>query len=116
MEFLGQLIAEAMHDRILTVLTSRPEFKPPWPAVAHQTNLPLNRLTRRQAGELMRKKSRGALSETIIEQVYDRTGGVPLFVEEFTKMVQESHRRAERGSGRRRSFRRTKSPPRSRIS
>ena len=56
-EFLGQLIAEAMHDRILTVLTSRPEFKPPWPAVAHQTNLPLNRLTRRQAGELMRKKS-----------------------------------------------------------
>ena len=26
----------------------------------------------------------------MIEQVYDRTGGVPLFVEEFTKMVQES--------------------------
>ena len=89
-EFLGQLIAEAMHDRILTVLTSRPEFKPPWPAVAHQTNLPLNRLTRRQAGELMRKRSGGPLSDTIIEQVYDRTGGVPLFVEEFTKMVQES--------------------------
>jgi serine/threonine protein kinase/tetratricopeptide (TPR) repeat protein len=96
-EFLGQLIAEAMHDPILTVLTSRPEFKPPWPAVAHQTNLPLNRLTRRQAGELMRKRSGGALSETIIEQVYDRTGGVPLFVEEFTKMVQES--RAASGTG-----------------
>ena len=30
------------------------------------------------------------LSEAVIEQVYDRTGGVPLFVEEFTKMVQES--------------------------
>ena len=98
-EFLGQLIAEEMHDRILTVLTSRPEFKPPWPAVAHQTNLPLNRLTRRQAGELMRKKSGGALSDAIIEQVYDRTGGVPLFVEEFTKMVQESRPASGTGAG-----------------
>ena len=26
----------------------------------------------------------------MVEQVYDRAGGVPLFVEEFTKMVQES--------------------------
>jgi serine/threonine protein kinase/predicted ATPase len=90
LEFLGQFIAEGLHDRILTVLTFRPEFKTPWPAVSHQTSLALNRLTRRQAGDLIRKKSGGALSEAIIEQVYDRTGGVPLFVEEFTKMVQES--------------------------
>jgi serine/threonine protein kinase/tetratricopeptide (TPR) repeat protein len=90
LEFLEQLIAEGLHDRILTLLTSRPEFKTPWPSVAHQTSLALNRLTRRQAGELMRKKSGGALSDAVIEQVYDRTGGVPLFVEEFTKMVQEA--------------------------
>ncbi|HEV3303666.1 MAG TPA: protein kinase [Planctomycetaceae bacterium] len=90
LEFLEQFIAEGLHDRILTVLTFRPEFKTPWPSVAHQTSLALNRLTRRQAGELMRKKSGGALSEALIEQVYDRTGGAPLFVEEFTKMVQES--------------------------
>src|SRR5262245_19400928 len=38
----------------------------------------------------MRKKAGGGLSEALIEQVYDRVGGVPLFVEEFTKMVQES--------------------------
>ncbi len=57
LEFLGQFIAEGLHDRILTLLTFRPEFQTPWPAVAHQTSLALNRLTRRQAGELMRKKS-----------------------------------------------------------
>ena len=51
----------------------------------------------RQAGELMRKKSGGAVSDVLIEQVYDRTGGVPLFVEEFTKMVQESRALAEKG-------------------
>ena len=39
LELLGQFIAEGLHDRILTVLTFRPEFRTPWPAVAHQTSL-----------------------------------------------------------------------------
>ena len=90
LEFLGQFLAEGLHDSILTVLTFRPEFRTPWPAVAHQTSLALNRLTRRQVGELMGKKTGSALPEAVVEQIYDRTGGVPLFVEEFTKMVQES--------------------------
>ena len=38
LEFLKQFISEGPHDRILTVLTFRPEFKTPWPALAHQTN------------------------------------------------------------------------------
>jgi serine/threonine protein kinase/tetratricopeptide (TPR) repeat protein len=90
LEFLGQFLAEGLHDRVLTVLTFRPEFQTPWPALAHQTSLALNRLTRRQVGEMMRKKTGGALPEALVERVYDRAGGVPLFVEEFTKMVQES--------------------------
>jgi serine/threonine protein kinase/tetratricopeptide (TPR) repeat protein len=90
LEFLEQFLAEGLHDSILTVLTFRPEFQTPWPAVAHQTSLALNRLTRRQAGELMRQKTGASVSEAVIDQIYDRTGGVPLFVEEFTKMVQES--------------------------
>jgi class 3 adenylate cyclase/tetratricopeptide (TPR) repeat protein len=89
LEFLGQFLAEGGHDSILTVLTFRPEFRPPWPALAEQTSLALTRLTRRQVGELMRTKAGGALAEAVVEQVYDRAGGVPLFVEEFTKMVQE---------------------------
>jgi serine/threonine protein kinase/tetratricopeptide (TPR) repeat protein len=90
LEFLGQFLAEGLHDRILTVLTFRPEFKTPWPAVAHQTSLALNRLTRRQAGELMRRQTGDEVPEALVAEVYDRTGGVPLFVEEFTKMVKES--------------------------
>ena len=90
LEFLGQFLAEGLHDSILTLLTFRPEFQTPWPAVAHQTSLALNRLTRRQAGDLMRQKAGAAVPEALIDQIYDRTGGVPLFVEEFTKMVQES--------------------------
>ena len=37
LEFLGQFLAEGLHDSILTLLTFRPEFTTPWPAVAHQT-------------------------------------------------------------------------------
>jgi predicted ATPase len=90
LEFLGQFLAEGLHDSILTLLTFRPEFQTPWPAVAHQTSLALNRLTRRQVDDLIRKKTGGAVPEALIAQIYDRTGGVPLFAEEFTKMVQES--------------------------
>jgi predicted ATPase len=90
LEFLGLVLAEFLQDQILILLTFRPEFKPPWNAGDNQTCLALTRLTRRQVGDLMRKKSGSALSEAVIERVYERVGGVPLFVEEFTKMVQES--------------------------
>jgi class 3 adenylate cyclase/predicted ATPase len=99
LEFLGQFLAEGLHDSILTLLTFRPEFQTPWPAVAHQTSLALTRLTRRQVGELVRKKAGGSLPEAVVEQVYDRAGGVPLFVEEFTKMVQESGLLDQAGEG-----------------
>jgi class 3 adenylate cyclase/predicted ATPase len=89
-EFLGQFLAEGLQDQILTVLTFRPEFKPPWPAGAHQTSLALNRLTRRQVGDLMRNKTGRAVPEAFVEKIFDRAGGVPLFVEEFTKTVAES--------------------------
>ncbi len=92
LEFLGQFLAEGLHDRILTVLTFRPEFKTPWPAVAHQTSLALNRLTRRQVGDLLGKHAGGALPQHLIEQIHQRTGGVPLFVEELGRMVHESRR------------------------
>ena len=57
LEFLGQFIAEGQNDSILTLLTFRPEFKTPWPAVTHQTSLALNRLTRRQVVDLVRAKT-----------------------------------------------------------
>jgi serine phosphatase RsbU (regulator of sigma subunit) len=90
LEFLGQFIGEGSHDRILTVLTFRPEFKTPWPAPAHQTTLALNRLTRRQVAEWMRRDAGGALADPLVAQVYQRTSGVPLLVEEFTRVARES--------------------------
>jgi serine/threonine protein kinase/predicted ATPase len=91
LEFLTLFVNQGLHDRVLTLLTFRPEFKTPWPAVAHQTSLALTRLTRRQIAEMMRKKTGiENISDTLVQQVVNRTSGVPLFVEEFTRMIQES--------------------------
>jgi predicted ATPase len=90
LEFLSLFISEGPHDRILTVLTFRPEFKTPWPALAHQTNLALNRLTRRQVADWMRRDAGAALPDGLLAQIYTRSAGVPLLVEEFSRMACES--------------------------
>jgi serine/threonine protein kinase/predicted ATPase len=102
LEFLGQFLAEGLQDRILTLLTFRPEFRTPWPALSHQTSLALNRLTRRQVAELMNKKTGNELPTAVIDRVFDRSGGVPLFVEEFTKIVEEAGGPENAGRGDRR--------------
>lgn len=88
--FVEQLVDRGLADRILTVLTFRPEFETPWKSKAHQTNLALNRLTRRQIQELMEQKARRKLPVSLVEQIVERTDGVPLFVEEYTQMLVES--------------------------
>src|SRR5262245_64692121 len=78
LEFLGQFLAEGLHDSILTVFTFRPEFTTPWPAVAHQTSLALNRLTRRQVDTLIQLKTGNTVPEALVDQIFARTSGVPL--------------------------------------
>ena len=90
LEFVGRLVGESPTDPILTLLTARTEFRLPWPVTAHQTTLALNHLTHEQAREMILKKSGSALSDSVVEQVCQRAGGVPLFIEEFTKVLQPS--------------------------
>jgi predicted ATPase len=76
---------------MLTLLTFRPDFHPPWPARAHQSPLTLNRLTRQQTELMVTRLTGGkALPPELLQQVVAKTDGVPLFVEELTKMVLES--------------------------
>ncbi len=90
LEFLSKFLTEGMHDQILTVLTSRPDFRPPWPALSNQTIISLSQLTKEQVGDLLKGKTGTMPSRSVIEQVYDRAGGVPLFVEEFSKVAEEA--------------------------
>jgi predicted ATPase len=76
---------------MLTVLTFRPDFAPIWPTRSHMTPLTLNRLERLQVEALVSHLAGGkALPAQVLQQIVSKTDGVPLFVEELTKMVLES--------------------------
>jgi predicted ATPase len=91
LELLGLLVDQGPTARILALWTFRPDFSPPWMGRAHLTQMTLNRLPRRQATELTGRVAHGkALPPEVVEQVVAKTDGVPLFVEELTKMVLES--------------------------
>jgi serine/threonine protein kinase/predicted ATPase len=91
LELLTLHVQQGLSDRILTLLTFRPEFETPWKSLAHQTVMALNRLTKRQVMEFMQRQTKVQnLPASVVEQVVARTDGVPLFVEEFTRMVTEA--------------------------
>jgi DNA-binding SARP family transcriptional activator/class 3 adenylate cyclase len=76
---------------VLLVVTFRPEFAPPWIGRPNVTLLTLNRLPPRQRAEMIAGVTGGkALPKEIVDQIIDRTDGVPLFIEELTKTVVES--------------------------
>jgi predicted ATPase len=91
LEFLSLLVDQGPTARILALLTFRPDFSPPWTGRSHLTQMTLPRLPRRQAVEMTGRVAHGkTLPAEVVEQVVAKTDGVPLFVEELTKMVLES--------------------------
>ena len=91
LELLSLLVDQGPTARILALFTFRPDFSPPWTGRSHLTQVTLPRLTRPQAAEMIRRVAHGkALPAEVVAQVVAKTDGVPLFVEELTKMVLES--------------------------
>jgi tetratricopeptide (TPR) repeat protein len=91
LEFLSVLVDQGPTARILALFTFRPDFSPPWTGRSHLTQVTLPRLPRQQVTEMAGRVAHGkALPAEVVEQVVAKTDGVPLFVEELTKMVLES--------------------------
>ena len=88
-ELLARFVEHGGEARVLAVFTFRPEYDPPWKGRAVQTQVALNRLTRTQAAELIRAQAGEAMPPAVVDQVVERTDGVPLFVEEFAKLLAE---------------------------
>ena len=90
-EWCDILIERVRSLPVLLIMTYRPEFAPPWLGQSHVTALTLNRLGRRHNAVVIRQVAgQRALPSALIEQIIDRTDGVPLFIEEMTKSVLES--------------------------
>jgi class 3 adenylate cyclase/predicted ATPase len=80
---------------LFIVATARPEFRPPWSMRSHHGTISLAPLDRSQVRDMVAELSaRQALSRDVMEDVAARTGGVPLFIEEVTRLLLE---RGEQG-------------------
>jgi class 3 adenylate cyclase/predicted ATPase len=100
LEFLNLLVDQIPTTRIFALLTFRPDLSPPWSGRAHLSNLTLRRLTRRQVAIMVQHIAGGKLLPVVVlEQIVKKTDGVPLFVEELTKMVLESGLLRDKGEG-----------------
>ncbi|HEY5867750.1 MAG TPA: adenylate/guanylate cyclase domain-containing protein, partial [Candidatus Tectomicrobia bacterium] len=92
LEFLGLVIEQAPTVPMLHVLTSRPQFSPLWPPRSHMTSLVLNRLDRPQVEALIAQRAGGkTLPVEVVQHLVTKTDGVPLYVEELTKMLLASN-------------------------
>ena len=89
-ELLQRAIKRLATLPILLVITARPEFRPQWLDLPQVTLQTLNPLSRYERTSLIEQLTEGKpLSEQVLQQIVERTDGVPLFVEELTKTVVE---------------------------
>jgi class 3 adenylate cyclase/tetratricopeptide (TPR) repeat protein len=91
LELIQLLVEQGATARLLLLYTARPEFQAPWPMRAHHAQIKLNRLTSGNVRAMVAQvAAKIALSAETVATVVERTGGVPLFVEELTRAVLES--------------------------
>jgi class 3 adenylate cyclase len=94
-ELLDRTIERIASWPVLLVATFRPEFLPPWVGQPHVAMLTLTRLDRHDTAEMVANIAGNAvLSDDIVQEIAERTDGVPLFIEEVTKAVLESDPKA----------------------
>ena len=92
MRALGERLAQAP---LFIVATARPEFRPPWGMRSHHSVVSLAPLDRVEVLRMISElAARHALATDVVQGVSERAGGVPLFVEEVTRLLLE---RGDRG-------------------
>jgi predicted ATPase/class 3 adenylate cyclase/DNA-binding winged helix-turn-helix (wHTH) protein len=90
LEFLDLLVDQVPMARLLVLLACRRDFTPPWSGRSYITRIALSRLTPPQTERMIARVTAGkTLPAEIQQQLIVKTNGMPLFVEEMTKMVLE---------------------------
>ena len=90
LELVGIVTERIGRERIMLLITSRPENQPELPAHPNFTSLTLNRLGRSGVEEIVARLGGDKLPPSAVAAIIERTDGVPLFVEELTKALVES--------------------------
>ena len=88
---LDLLIDQTPAAAIFALLTRRPDYQPSWSRPSYLTEVTVNRLSTTQIERMAMQLADGKeLPAEIVQQVVEKTDGVPLYVEEMTKAVLES--------------------------
>ena len=89
-EMLDLMVDRVRRMPVLLIVTFRPEFHQSWIGQPHVTMLALNRLGGRDVAALVLGLAGNTpLGSEVVQEIAERTDGVPLFVEELTKAVLE---------------------------
>jgi predicted ATPase len=95
LDLMRALAERGAQASLLIIATTRPEFRPPWSVRSHHSVISLSPLNRVQVAKMVSELSaRHTLPRDVVKGVSERTGGVPLFVEEVTRLLLE---RGEQG-------------------
>jgi class 3 adenylate cyclase/tetratricopeptide (TPR) repeat protein len=91
LEFLQRVFARCRDQRFMLLATARPEFECDFGDASARTDLVLPRLARSGTEGLIRQVlAAQSIAPQLVELVVGRTDGVPLFVEELLKSMQQS--------------------------
>jgi class 3 adenylate cyclase/tetratricopeptide (TPR) repeat protein len=90
-EFLGYLIGWLANNPILLLLLYRPEYTHPWGSKSYYNSIVLSHLTTKSSAELVQAILEGAdVVPELKDLILHRSGGNPLFMEEFTRSLIEN--------------------------
>jgi predicted ATPase len=91
LEMLGRTVDRIRNLRVLLVVTFRPDFDPPWLGRPYVTALTINRLGEREIVVMVERViGNKLLPAGVLQDIIERTDGIPLFIEEMTKAVLEA--------------------------
>jgi class 3 adenylate cyclase/tetratricopeptide (TPR) repeat protein len=89
MEVIQALVDQGAAAPLMLLLTARPQFKTPWSHRSHHANIALGRLDASESRTLVASVAADRLAPSVVQAVLDRTDGVPLFIEELTRLMVE---------------------------
>ena len=97
LDCINRVIDQLAGSPLLLLLTVRSQtMESPWRSLAHLSQITLAPLNSAETGRLIdRVVGAQSLPAAVRQQIVTRTDGVPLFVEELTKTVLESHESGE---------------------
>ena len=91
LELLNLVIEQIPTAALCALFTCRPHFQPAWHHRSYMTEMTLHHLSHTQAAQIVTGVTDGkTFPLEVLQQILEKTDGVPLFVEEITKAILDS--------------------------